>query len=73
LSADMDAVGDALAMGVRTGSTMSHDKTSRGTAAAWQSVSNRIADYRSEKARQVEFMEEDRQQQASEQQRKNQS
>jgi Mg-chelatase subunit ChlD len=72
LSADLASIGDAAAWGIRAGATMSYDRTAQGTAAAWHSVSRHIVDYRSEKAADISFTEEDRQQQVSEQQRKNQ-
>ncbi len=70
LSADLAAVGDALASGIRAGSTIAYDKTAHGTSAAWSSASLRVADYRSARRKNVEFTDEDRAQQESETKRK---
>jgi hypothetical protein len=69
LSADLAAIGDALQMGVKAASAMAFDKSAKGTAAAWASVSARIADFREAKTAGVAFSEADREQQNSEQQR----
>lgn len=66
LSADLDAIGDALESGVHANSTMAFDKTSLGTNRAFASVSSRISDYRSGRSKNVSFTEEDRSQQDSE-------
>ena len=70
LSADLAAIRDALASGVRATHAMSFDKTAEGTDAAWKSVSHRIAQFRAAAAPDVSFQEEDRRKQQSEQQRK---
>lgn len=70
LSADLAAIGDALATGIHATSTMSYDKTSRGTKEAWISASMRIAAYRSGRSKDVSFTEEDRARQHSEKKRK---
>ena len=70
LSADLAAISDALASGVKATHAMAFDKTAHGTNAAWKSVSTRIAQFRSAQAPDVSFQEEDRNQQQSEQQRK---
>ena len=69
LSADLGAINDALASGVKAGAAMAFDKNSKGTAAGWQSASARIADYRAARKPSVAFTDEDRAQQNSEQQR----
>jgi hypothetical protein len=73
LSADLAAIGDALASGVRAAQAMAFDKTAEGTNEAWKSVSNRIAQFRAAAAPSVAFEEEDRRKQQSEQQRKRKS
>ena len=70
LSADLDAVQDALATGVHASSLMSFDKTSQGTSAVWVSTSERIKDFRSGKKKDVSFTDEDRKKQKSEKKRK---
>ena len=70
LSADLAAIGDALATGIHATSTMSYDKTARGTKEAWISASMRIAEYRSGRSKNVSFTEEDRAKQHSEKKRK---
>lgn len=70
LSADLAAIGDALATGIHATSTMSYDKTARGTKEAWISASMRIAAYRSGRSKNVSFTEEDRAKQHSEKKRK---
>lgn len=70
LSADLAAIGDALAVGMPAAATLAHDKNSHGVGAAWASLSRRIADYRSGTTEDVSFSEEDRTQQDSEKKRK---
>ncbi len=70
LSADLAAIGDALATGIRAASAMAFDKNAQGTAAAWASASARIADYRAARTKDVSFRPEDRAQQRSEKKRK---
>ncbi|MDX1604606.1 MAG: hypothetical protein R3202_00355 [Candidatus Competibacterales bacterium] len=66
LSADLAAIDEALASGVSAASAMAYDKNAEGTAAAWASVSVRIADYRAARSESVSFSDEDRDQQDSE-------
>ncbi|EDN65396.1 conserved hypothetical protein [Beggiatoa sp. PS] len=66
LSADLNAIGDALNHGIHSSSAMSYDKNSPGTAAAWRSTSKRVADYRSKRSMSVSFTDEDRSLQSSE-------
>ena len=70
LSADLDAIGDALASGVRAASTLAHDKDSHGVGAAWASLSRSVADYRSGNKEDVSFSDEDRSEQKIEKKRK---
>lgn len=69
LSADLNAINDAIAVGVQRVSAMAFDKDTRGTRAAWSSTSRRVAEYRSGTAKSIEFTEEDRAEQAAEQAR----
>lgn len=70
LSADLAAIGDALASGMRAASVMAHDKDSHGTNAAWASLSRSISDYRSGNREDVSFTEEDRAKQKIEKKKK---
>lgn len=70
LSADLDAIGDALASGMRAASTLAHDKDRHGTSVAWASLSRSISDYRSGNKEDVSFTDEDRAQQKIEKKRK---
>lgn len=70
LSADLDAVEEAMATGVQSSSLMSFDKTSQGTSAVWMSASERIKDFRSGKKKDISFTDEDRKKQKSEKRRK---
>ena len=46
LSADLDAIQDAIETGIQMKSAMAFDKDAQGTASAWSSASARISDYR---------------------------
>jgi len=70
LSADLAAIGEALASGMPAASVMAHDKDGQGTHAAWASLSRSIADYRSGNKEDVSFTEEDRAKQKIEKKRK---
>ena len=70
LSADLDAIGDALQSGIHASSVLSHDKDGRGVGAAWASLSRNISDYRAARKANVSFDDEDREQQESEKKRK---
>ena len=63
LSADIDSIKDAVDYGVAQGSAMAYGRSAHGTVSAWESLSSRTADYRSGKAKQVEFTDEDRKKQ----------
>jgi len=69
LSADLNAINDAMAVGVRPTAAMAFDKDAQGTRAAWASTSQHVLKVRSGVAPHVEFTEEDRAQQAAEQAR----
>lgn len=70
LSADLNAIGDALQSGVPSASVMAHDLSERGVGAAWASLSRSVSDYRAARKEDVSFTEEDRAQQESEKKRK---
>ncbi len=65
LSADLDAIQDAIQSGIRAQSAMAFSKDAQGTAAAWSSASARISEYRSDLSKDVSFTDEDRDQQDS--------
>lgn len=60
LSADLDAMDEALATGVAAGSAMLFDKTAAGIANAWSALSCSTANYRANKTSEVSFTDEDR-------------
>jgi hypothetical protein len=66
LSADMDGIKDAHAVGIRRSAVMAYDKTARGTSAAWKVMSDSVSDYRAARKKNVEFSKEDREKQESE-------
>lgn len=70
LSADLSAIDEAIASGVRATSSMSFDKSSKGSRRAWFSTSARIIKYRNHQSPAIEFTDEDRQQQESEKKRR---
>lgn len=70
LSADLDAIDDAIAHGVRAMSAMSYDKDEAGVAAAWSSTSKQYGNLRSGRVENVVFDEFDRSLQKSEDLRK---
>ncbi|MDD3925236.1 MAG: VWA domain-containing protein [bacterium] len=70
LSADLDAINDAVYTGIRRGSTLAFDKTSRGNAEAWSSLSGRIAECREDTGIDCfAFTDEDRAKQEAEKKR----
>jgi hypothetical protein len=70
LSADLAAIGDALATGMRPSAVMAHDKDGHGTSAAWAALSRSISDYRRGNKEDVSFTDEDRAKQDIEKKRK---
>jgi hypothetical protein len=70
LSADLDAINDALDHGFQAKAAMAFDQTGVGAQNAWASVSQNIANYWSSKAKDVSFSEEDRKKQRSERKKK---
>ena len=61
LSADLAAIGDAMSVGIHADSSLLFDKSSKGTAAAWASLSKRTSDYRSARKNKIGFEQDDRQ------------
>ena len=70
LSADLDAINEAMAQGVKFGSSLAFDKTSEGATGAWESASHKIKEYRTGISKSVSFDEEDRDKQDIEKRRK---
>jgi hypothetical protein len=70
LSADLGAISEAIAGGVKASSAMAFDKTAKGAAAAWGAVSDQIANYRAARSPDVAFSADDRAQQDSEKRRR---
>ena len=70
LSADLDSIDDAGDYGFHRGSTMAFDKDGKGVSEAFLSLSERLIDFRNDKAGDVFFNEEDRRKQKSEKKRK---
>lgn len=68
LSADLSAMAEAEALGFAPTRRLAFDR--QGTAAMWQSVSNRTSEFRTGRRRSLDFDEEDRQRQQREQQRR---
>lgn len=70
LSADLQAIEEAVDTGMQTQRVMSFDKTAEGTIAAWESVSQRVAAFRRSPQSDIAFTDEDRSRQQSEKKRK---
>lgn len=70
LSADLEAINDAMAYGFQAKASMTYDKSTKGVSAAWTSLSSKIKAYRGAKVLDIEFTKEDREQQESEHKRK---
>jgi hypothetical protein len=60
LSADLEAIRDAVSYGIQADAALLFDKSGIGTAAAHASVSKQIADFRKGKKRKIGFDPEDR-------------
>lgn len=73
LSADLDALDDAIRTGVRAAQAMSFDHSSQGVQNAFHSFSSRLSEYRQNQRPSVDFEAEDRRKQTSERRRKKQS
>lgn len=70
LSADLDAIEDAMESGFHARSSMAFDKSAAGISNAFASTSKKISEYRMHKSMRMEFDEEDRAKQESEKKRK---
>ena len=70
LSADLAAIGDALATGVSAASAIAFDRNRGGVTAAWASLSKSVASYRSGRKEDVSFTDEDRARQDIEKKKK---
>jgi Mg-chelatase subunit ChlD len=70
LSADLNAIDDAMDQGFQTKFSLAFDKDSKGTRNAWGSVSEKISNYRASRSQDVAFSDEDRNKQRSERKRK---
>ena len=70
LSADLDAINDAMDHGFQAKAAMAFDQTGVGVKNAWASVSQNIANYRASRSQDVAFSDEDRNKQRSERKRK---
>ena len=60
LSADLAAIGDAMATGFRADAVLVFNKTVHGTREAYSSLSNQMTNFRSGKKAKLDFDEEDR-------------
>ena len=70
LSADLEAIDDAMETGIAARAILAHDKDGRGVGAAWTALSRHVAEYRTGQAEDVSFDEQDREQQKIEKKRK---
>ncbi|MCF8003033.1 MAG: hypothetical protein K9L32_02310 [Chromatiaceae bacterium] len=71
LSADLDAISEAVSLGVRPSAALRFAKTVRGTRAAWEASSELVCHYRTVADGQVGFSSAHRSQQQSEAMRRN--
>ena len=69
LSADLAAINDAIALGVRQGSAMAFDRTARGTSQAFAASARWVSEYRSGPSKDVSFTKDDRDHQDAERRR----
>lgn len=60
LSADLDAVGDAVSYGIQACASLPFMKNSRGTSSVWKSLSERTSEYRNGKKKKIGFVDSDR-------------
>lgn len=66
LSADLNAIDDAMDHGFQAKATMAFDQTGVGVKNVWASVSQNISEYRASRSKDVSFSDEDRKKQRSE-------
>ncbi|MFH1006169.1 MAG: VWA domain-containing protein [Candidatus Latescibacterota bacterium] len=60
LSADLAAIGDAMAVGIHADAVLLFEKNGKGSASAWGSLSERTSDYRSSRKEKIGFEQGDR-------------
>ncbi|MFN2373196.1 MAG: hypothetical protein ABR545_05245 [Cyclonatronaceae bacterium] len=60
LSADLDAIGDAMAVGIHADAVLMFQKSGKGSADAWASLSEQTSDYRTDRKKKVGFDQHDR-------------
>ena len=60
LSADLAAIDDAIAVGIHVDAVLLFEKSGKGTAGAWASLSARTSDYRSSRKKKIGFEQDDR-------------
>jgi hypothetical protein len=60
LSADLDAIGDANALGISAASSLLFRKSGKGSADAWDSLSISASAYRAARSKAMVFRDEDR-------------
>jgi len=65
LSADLNAIDDAVSLGVRPAAVLLFEASHAGTTSAWESASRRIAEYRGGRSSEMAFTDEDRKAQRS--------
>jgi ADP-ribosylglycohydrolase len=70
LSADLDAIRDAEAVGIRQSQMMAYDKSAQGTRDGWSGLSKSTSNFRAQRMKDMSFAEEDRDLQQSEKIRK---
>jgi hypothetical protein len=60
LSADLAAIGDAMAVGIHANAVLLYERSGKGSADAWASLTNRTSDYRSARKKKFGFEPGDR-------------
>jgi hypothetical protein len=60
LSTDLAGIGDAMAVGIHADSALLFEKSGKGSAGAWASLSARTADFRSSRKKTIGFQQDDR-------------
>ena len=60
LSADLAAIGDAMGVGIHADAVLLFEKSGKGSAGAWASLSERTSDYRSSRKKKIGFKQSDR-------------
>jgi len=61
LSADLDAIGDAVSIGIDMDSTLHFKKSAKGSTDAWKSLSARTSNFRIEGNKKMGFIQDDQQ------------